>query len=44
MLPGKRQKRKEKVPEITVVSLDVFDTEKEVPANLGELSDEKKRF
>nr|XP_046228258.1 zinc finger and SCAN domain-containing protein 2-like isoform X2 [Scatophagus argus] len=29
---GKRLRRKKKVPEITVVSLDVSDTEKEVPA------------
>ncbi|XP_037620421.1 zinc finger protein 567-like isoform X1 [Sebastes umbrosus] len=30
---GKRHRRKKKVPEITVVSLDVSDTEKEVPAS-----------
>ncbi|XP_078131671.1 uncharacterized protein LOC144533972 isoform X1 [Sander vitreus] len=30
---GKRQRRKKKVPEITVVSLDVSDAEKEAPAN-----------
>ncbi|XP_041790239.1 zinc finger protein 497-like isoform X2 [Chelmon rostratus] len=29
---GKRPRRKKKVPEITVVSLDVSDTEKDVPA------------
>ncbi|KAA8595283.1 hypothetical protein FQN60_012418 [Etheostoma spectabile] len=30
---GKRPRRKKKVPEVTVVSLDVSDAEKEVPAN-----------
>ncbi|XP_076583725.1 uncharacterized protein LOC143319043 [Chaetodon auriga] len=30
---GKRQRRRKKVPEITVVSVDVSDTEKDVPAS-----------
>ncbi|XP_033181998.1 zinc finger protein 3 homolog isoform X2 [Anabas testudineus] len=30
---GRRQRRKKKVPEATVVSLDISDTEKEAPAN-----------
>lgn len=36
ILPGKRHRRKKKTPEVAVVSLDVSDAEKEVPANPGE--------
>lgn len=35
MLPGKRCRTKKTVPEITVVSLDVPDSEKEVSTNPG---------
>lgn len=43
MIPGKRKRRKKKVPEVTAVSLGVSDTEKEVPAKPGEWGDERRR-